>query len=216
MPSCNSYRLLHHARLNAVANIDCKNCCSCVFYLPAVHFLFVCSAQNSPWAQSAAYQSALRDTRNPTPMTLTGRGDPTGRGRGFAFTREDPKKAKEEAAPPPGVKAQADGTITGGGKGLGGKAAGRLLLLLRSVPPHGGVTYKLIVACGRASVQQRCHLCDAAAAYDDFSPFVAGTDADLRRLGHKRAGELLMSKFGMDADTVSALARWDRIDAIRR
>lgn len=44
----------------------------------------------------------------------------------------------------------------------------------------------------------------------------AGTDADLRRLGHKRAGELLMTKFGMDADTVAGLARWDRIDAIRR
>ena len=46
-------------------------------------------------------------------MSLTGRGDPTGRGRGFAFTREDIKKAKEEAAPAQGVKAQADGTITG-------------------------------------------------------------------------------------------------------
>lgn len=69
--------------------------------------------QNPPWAQSAAYQSALRDVRNPTAMTLIGRGDPTGRGRGFAFTREDPKKAKEDAANAQGVKAQADGSITG-------------------------------------------------------------------------------------------------------
>jgi hypothetical protein len=44
----------------------------------------------------------------------------------------------------------------------------------------------------------------------------AGTDADLRRLGHKRAGELLMSKFNMPKEEVDALARWDRIDAIRR
>jgi hypothetical protein len=48
-------------------------------------------------------------------LLLAGRADPTGRGRGFAYTREDPKKAKEEAAPPPGVKAMGDGTITGGG-----------------------------------------------------------------------------------------------------
>jgi hypothetical protein len=44
----------------------------------------------------------------------------------------------------------------------------------------------------------------------------AGTDADLRRLGHKRAGELLMSKFNMPKEEVDALPRWDRIDAIRR
>lgn len=44
----------------------------------------------------------------------------------------------------------------------------------------------------------------------------AGTDADLRRLGHKRAGDLLMTKFGMSAEEVNALARWDRIDVIRR
>jgi hypothetical protein len=43
-----------------------------------------------------------------------------------------------------------------------------------------------------------------------------GTDADLRRLPHKRAGELLMTKFGMSAEVVNGLARWDRIDAIRR
>jgi len=79
--------------------------------------LLACNAlplqQNPPWAQTAAYQSSLRDVRNPTAMTLIGRGDPTGRGRGFAFTREDPKKAKEDAANPQGVKAQADGSITG-------------------------------------------------------------------------------------------------------
>jgi hypothetical protein len=44
----------------------------------------------------------------------------------------------------------------------------------------------------------------------------AGTDADLRRLGHKRAGELLMSKFNMPEAEVGLLARWDRIDAIRK
>jgi hypothetical protein len=44
----------------------------------------------------------------------------------------------------------------------------------------------------------------------------AGTDADLRRLGHKRAGELLMNKFNMSKEEVDALPRWDRIDAIRR
>lgn len=43
-----------------------------------------------------------------------------------------------------------------------------------------------------------------------------GTDADLRRLGHKRAGELLMTKFNMSAEQVAALPRWDRVDAIRR
>ena len=71
--------------------------------------------QNNPWAQSAAYQASLvSDVRNPAALTLVGRGDPTGRGRGFAFVRDDPKRAKEEAAPPPGVQAAADGTITGG------------------------------------------------------------------------------------------------------
>lgn len=71
--------------------------------------------QNTPWAQSQAYQSALVHdaARNPASLTLVGRGDPTGRGKGFSFIREDPKRAKEEAAPPPGVTAQADGTITG-------------------------------------------------------------------------------------------------------
>lgn len=44
----------------------------------------------------------------------------------------------------------------------------------------------------------------------------AGTDADLRKLGHKRAGELLVAKLGMTSDEVKDLARWDRIDAIRR
>lgn len=44
----------------------------------------------------------------------------------------------------------------------------------------------------------------------------SGTDADLRRLGHKRAGELLMAKFNMSADEVNSLPRWDRIDVIRR
>lgn len=43
-----------------------------------------------------------------------------------------------------------------------------------------------------------------------------GTDADLRRLGHKRAGDILELKFGMDPATVKDLPRWDRIDAIRR
>jgi hypothetical protein len=82
--------------------------------------------QNPPWAQSSAYLSALRDTRNPAHLALTGRADPTGRGRGFAFTREDPKKAKDDAAPPPGVKAQADGTITGKGQlGLGQDGTGQ-------------------------------------------------------------------------------------------
>jgi hypothetical protein len=69
--------------------------------------------QNPPWQQSAAYHAALRESRNPAVLLLAGRADPTGRGRGFAYTREDPKKAKEEAAPPPGVKAMGDGTITG-------------------------------------------------------------------------------------------------------
>lgn len=55
----------------------------------------------------------MHEGRNPTGLSLVGRGDPTGRGKGFAFIRDDPKKAKEEAAPPPGVKAQVDGTITG-------------------------------------------------------------------------------------------------------
>jgi hypothetical protein len=49
------------------------------------------------------------------PLALTGRGDPTGRGRGFAFGAEDPKRIKEEAAPPSGLKAAADGSITGAG-----------------------------------------------------------------------------------------------------
>eukprot|EP00879_Flechtneria_rotunda_P031791 GHRR01034762.1.p1 GENE.GHRR01034762.1~~GHRR01034762.1.p1 ORF type:complete len:117 (-),score=28.31 GHRR01034762.1:622-972(-) len=44
----------------------------------------------------------------------------------------------------------------------------------------------------------------------------AGTGADLRRLGHKRAGELLLTKFNMAPDMVAAMPRWDRIDAIRR
>lgn len=73
--------------------------------------------QNTPWAQSQAYQAALVQdtTRNPASLTLVGRGDPTGRGHGFSFIRDDPKKAKEEAAPPSGLQAQADGTITGAG-----------------------------------------------------------------------------------------------------
>lgn len=44
----------------------------------------------------------------------------------------------------------------------------------------------------------------------------AGTGADLRRLSHKRAGEILETKFGMDASVVAGIARWDRIDTIRR
>ena len=44
----------------------------------------------------------------------------------------------------------------------------------------------------------------------------AGTGADLRRLSHKRAGEILETKFGMDPTVVAGIARWDRIDTIRR
>eukprot|EP00775_Hariotina_reticulata_P011322 gene11322-11472_t len=109
---------------------------------------------NPPWAQSAAYHAALRESKNPTALLLMGGGDPTGRGRGFAFTREDLKKGKDDAGTGPGVRAKDDGTIT-------------------------------------------------------------GTDADLRRLGHRRAGELLLTKFNMPEETVAQLARWDRIDAIR-
>lgn len=43
-----------------------------------------------------------------------------------------------------------------------------------------------------------------------------GTGADLRRLSHKRAGEILETKFGMDPAVVKDIPRWDRIDAIRR
>lgn len=74
--------------------------------------LFHCvSLQNPPWAQSASYSAALRESRNPTALQLTGRGDPTGRGRGFSYMREEVKRAKEEAGP--AVKAKDDGTITG-------------------------------------------------------------------------------------------------------
>lgn len=45
---------------------------------------------------------------------------------------------------------------------------------------------------------------------------LAGTGADLRRLSHKRAGEILETKFGMDPTVVAGIARWDRIDTIRR
>jgi hypothetical protein len=94
----------------------CCDCFDCACGHLALNFaLFLSSLQSTPWAQSSAYQAALvHEGRNPTGLSLVGRGDPTGRGKGFAFIREDPKKAKEEAAPPPGVKAQADGTITGG------------------------------------------------------------------------------------------------------
>jgi hypothetical protein len=44
----------------------------------------------------------------------------------------------------------------------------------------------------------------------------SGTGADLRRLSHKRAGEILETKFGMDPGVVKDIPRWDRIDAIRR
>jgi hypothetical protein len=46
-------------------------------------------------------------------------------------------------------------------------------------------------------------------------PYPTGTDADLRKLPHARAGELLRTKFNMSAEEVDALGRWARIDAIR-
>jgi len=42
-----------------------------------------------------------------------------------------------------------------------------------------------------------------------------GTDADLRKLPHARAGELLRTKFGFSQEEVDGLGRWARIDAIR-
>jgi hypothetical protein len=71
------------------------------------------AVQNPPWAQAAAYHAALRESKNPTALLLIGGGDPTGRGRGFAFTREEVRKGKDEAGAGPGVRAKDDGTITG-------------------------------------------------------------------------------------------------------
>ena len=81
-------------------------CWLCI-YAPVLCLLLL---QNPPWAQSASYSAALRESRNPTALQLTGRGDPTGRGRGFSYMREEVKKAKEDAA---AVKAKDDGTVQG-------------------------------------------------------------------------------------------------------
>lgn len=43
-----------------------------------------------------------------------------------------------------------------------------------------------------------------------------GTDADLRKLGNHKAGEIMLHKFKQPADKVAALGRWQRIDFIRR
>ncbi len=66
----------------------------------------------SPWAQTSAYAAALREGRNPVALTLTARGDPSGRGRGFEYIREDQRRPRDEA-PAAGLKARDDGTITG-------------------------------------------------------------------------------------------------------
>ncbi|KIY95912.1 Transcription initiation factor TFIID subunit 1 [Monoraphidium neglectum] len=109
----------------------------------------------APWHLSEAYQHVLREGRPGMLLALTGIGDPTGRGRGFSFVREDARRlAREEAKPAEGLARREDGTIT-------------------------------------------------------------GTDADLRKLPHARAGELLRTKFNMSAEEVDALGRWARIDAIR-
>lgn len=44
------------------------------------------AAQGAPWAATDAYVGALREGRGS--LALTGAGDPTGRGRGYSYTRD--------------------------------------------------------------------------------------------------------------------------------
>lgn len=184
--------------------------------------------QNPPWAQSASYSAALRESRNPTALQLTGRGDPTARGRGFSYMREEIKKAKEEAA---AVKAKDDGTVQGEVQACRMHARcgwARLVcerravfavMLVRVHNPRMVSGIKGLhaprnlshIATSRLLLLLSVDMC----RWFCVCP-MSGTDADLRRLGHKHAGELLMTKFNMSAEEVNALPRWDRIDVIRR
>jgi hypothetical protein len=66
--------------------------------------------QGLPWDLSDAYQSVLKDQKNVLLM-VSGVGDPTGRGRGISFIREDVRRAgREEVA---AIAARADGSIVG-------------------------------------------------------------------------------------------------------
>jgi Protein of unknown function (DUF3591) len=44
------------------------------------------AAQGAPWASTGAYVDAVREGRGS--LALTGAGDPTGRGRGYSYTRD--------------------------------------------------------------------------------------------------------------------------------
>ena len=44
------------------------------------------AAQGAPWAATGAYVDAVREGRSS--LALTGAGDPTGRGRGYSYTRD--------------------------------------------------------------------------------------------------------------------------------
>lgn len=44
------------------------------------------AAQGAPWAATGAYVDAVREGRGS--LALTGAGDPTGRGRGYSYTRD--------------------------------------------------------------------------------------------------------------------------------
>lgn len=44
------------------------------------------AGQGAPWAATDAYVSTVREGRGS--LALTGAGDPTGRGRGYSFTRD--------------------------------------------------------------------------------------------------------------------------------
>lgn len=205
-------------------------------------YVFVC-LQNTPWAQSQAYQAALVQdtTRNPASLTLVGRGDPTGRGHGFSFIRDDPKKAKDEAAPPSGLQAQADGTITGAGRvkrwsvsltddvlvsgrGQVTTSAASRTLFVTSKGTHchfakaaGDQGQQCCCCCLLWASSLHCY-CKASLSLTPLPAAAwrcAGTGADLRRLSNKRAGEILETKFGLDPAVVQTIARWDRIDLIR-
>ncbi len=119
---------------NGITAVSCKMPCRCQYpgninsikkqaalaCLTACHF--ACHhdddtrmpplSQAAPWKVSDAYVAILKDKKLAS-FLLKGIGDPTARGRGFSFMREEVKKHGKHDAPGPGVTSREDGTITG-------------------------------------------------------------------------------------------------------
>jgi hypothetical protein len=114
--------------------------------------------------------------------------------------REDARRlAREEGKPAEGLARREDGTITGGRLWGGGTDAG-----LRELP-------RLLALTSHPSSSPP----SPPPRPPPLNTQTPGTDADLRKLPHARAGELLRERFNMSEEEVAALGRWARIDAIR-